>query len=141
VTDRDRMVEAVREALRLGLDNCAYRKDKQAFRRVCDAFDSLVDEPKDSNWKRPEVTPAFMIYRDGDRFCAVTGTFRNLQESPSGWGSTPAGALDDLMHGKPPARSCETCGRGPVNSAECSASGCQEPGGEGWVPAGEAGRA
>lgn len=73
-----------------------------AVRDVLDGMSRSLDALRRSltSWRAPEVTPAFMIYRDGDRYCAVTGHFRNLQDSASGWGRTPAGALVDLTEGR-----------------------------------------
>lgn len=80
----------------------AYQDRGEMEASVRDGMSRSTDALRRSmtSWHAPEVMPAFMVYRDGDMFCAVTGHFRNLQESSSGWGRTPVGALVDLIEGR-----------------------------------------
>lgn len=39
----------------------------------------------------------FHVFKDGDMFCAVLPDFKNLQESPSGFGQTKWHAIIDLI--------------------------------------------
>ena len=40
------------------------------------------------------------VFLDGSSWCAVGAGFENLQESPAGFGDSPATAVDDLRHKK-----------------------------------------
>ena len=39
----------------------------------------------------------FHVFKDGDMFCAVLPDFKDLQESPSGFGQTEWHAIMDLI--------------------------------------------
>jgi hypothetical protein len=39
----------------------------------------------------------FILFQDGNAWCAAPPGFRNYSEDPSGWGDTPAQAVQDLL--------------------------------------------
>lgn len=41
---------------------------------------------------------ALVIFRDGNRFCAVRGDFKNLQENSAGFGEYRDEAIDELLY-------------------------------------------
>jgi hypothetical protein len=64
----------------------------------CD-FSDGTDEPADIEMfirKAYAARGGFMVYCDGNSWCAVNADFQNLQESPAGFGDTPLMALAEL---------------------------------------------
>lgn len=66
------------------------------------------------NQEKFEVTKDYKtiyeIVRDGDSFCATSRNFKNIQESPCGFGDTPTQALEELLKDKQNIECGYNCG-------------------------------
>src|SRR6185503_8202729 len=45
----------------------------------------------------PMPSDRFILFQDGNAWCAAPPGFLNYSEDPSGWGDTPAKAIQDLL--------------------------------------------
>lgn len=60
---------------------------------------------------------ALCYFRDGDQWCCVLGDFKNLQESPAGFGDTEDDAYKDLL-GQITCETCQGDGRVPIRDKD-----------------------
>lgn len=75
---------------------------EQADKLAAEGRRPLPPAPPKNPKRFPFPDDAFIIYRDGNRWCAVRQSFVNLQESHAGFGATPEEAMDDLRENEQP---------------------------------------